>query len=144
MMHLQLKQTFFNFMDWEAYWWGWHGCSSPGTKVLHAQTNPLSYGDTPTKGCELLAFFRSGLRRDQEGASVGSSVVSSSPYIHHLLRPEVQTPGTPSKLFSWFVWSILLFIFWICHWNGNRKLENYRNLTEIGQIFFQKNLQKGN
>ena len=29
MMHLQLKQTFFNFMDWVAYWWGRYGCSSP-------------------------------------------------------------------------------------------------------------------
>ena len=35
MMHLQLKQTFFNFMDWVVYWWGQYGCSSPSTKGFH-------------------------------------------------------------------------------------------------------------
>ena len=36
MMHLQLMQTFFNFLDRVAFWWGQYDCSSPGTKTLHA------------------------------------------------------------------------------------------------------------
>ena len=32
-----MRPKIFTFMDWVAYRWGQYGCSSPSTKVLHAQ-----------------------------------------------------------------------------------------------------------
>ena len=34
-VHSQLKQKMFTFIDWLAYWRGRYGCSSHSTKVLH-------------------------------------------------------------------------------------------------------------
>ena len=38
-VHSQLKQKKFTFIDWVAYWRGQYGCSSPSTKVLHGYTH---------------------------------------------------------------------------------------------------------
>ena len=37
MMQTQLKQKFFTFKNWVAYWDGRYGCSLPSTKVLRAE-----------------------------------------------------------------------------------------------------------
>ena len=34
MMHTQLKQMAFTFMDWVAHWRGRYACPSPSTKAL--------------------------------------------------------------------------------------------------------------
>ena len=47
-VHSQLKQKKFTFIDWVAYWRGQYGCSSPSTKVLHDVANTFSLSQNLT------------------------------------------------------------------------------------------------